>query len=495
MNEESMNHQSFQELFADIGADTPQISSSPYDTAWLARLDSFKTQALQWLRSHQLPDGSWGTDVPMYAHDRAVSTLAATATLRQAGTPINAPEIRLARDAVARYLQALKLDACGPTVGFELIVPSLLQEVQALGVQLDVDQDLLQRLIWARQAKLSALPDRKIDRRFTPSFSAELVGQDHLHLLDPSNLQANNGSVAFSPSASAFFARYVKPGDPDALAYLGDMINDQGAIPYVGPIEVFDHGWALWNLALAMPQGVDDDLQDLVDRSVKILCDEWQPGKGIASAIGLPLLDGDDTAIVLTALTHFGYEIDLDGLLAFQGAYNFRCYPLESDPSTSTNAHALHALTVFGKTLVDKAVRTAVNFLENTRTAGTFWFDKWHASPYYPTAHAIIALTGLVDELAEPAVRWFERTQRPDGSWGWYQGTSEETAYAVQALITRHKACGDVNKDAIRRGYSWLIRHSEDPHPQLWIGKVLYTPQVAVESAILSARMMFEALW
>ncbi|MGC9347300.1 MAG: hypothetical protein ACP5JG_04100 [Anaerolineae bacterium] len=490
-----MNYQGFCELLADIGVGPPKISPSPYDTAWLARLSGFETKALQWLRDHQLPDGSWGTDIPMYAHDRAASTLAAIAALRQAGTALNAPEIRLARDAAARYLQALKLDACGSTVGFELIVPSLLQEVQALGVRLDVDEDLLQHLIWARQAKLSALPDRKIDRRFTPSFSVELVGQDHLHLLDANNLQAGNGSIAYSPSASAFFAKYVKPDDPDALAYLNEMVNGDGAISYVGPIEVFDRGWALWNLALAIPQGLDGDLRSLVDRSAKILLDEWQPGKGIASAIGLPLLDGDDTAIVLGALMSLGYEVDLDGLLAYKGAYNFRCYPLESDPSTSTNAHALHALAVAGRKLEDDEVRIAVNFLEGTRTAATFWFDKWHASPYYPTAHAVIALTGLVDTLAEPAVRWLERTQRRDGSWGWYQGTCEETAYAVQALITRHRACGDVSKDAIRRGYSWLIRHADDPHPQLWIGKVLYTPHVAVESAILSARTMFEALW
>ena len=59
---------------------------------------------------------------------------------------------------------------------------------------------------------------------------------------------------------------------------------------------------------------------------------------------------------------------------------------------------------------------------------------RGHASPYLPTAQALVAL-GPQLTLAREAVHYLLRTQRPDGSWGRFEaGTAEETAYCVQAL-------------------------------------------------------------
>src|SRR5690606_41793282 len=67
-----------------------------------------------------------------------------------------------------------------------------------------------------------------------------------------------------------------------------------------------------------------------------------------------------------------------------------------------------------------------------------FWTDRWHASPYYATASCALALeryggSGSADAVAR-ARAWVLRTQRPDGSWGRWEGTAEETAYAGQTL-------------------------------------------------------------
>ena len=76
----------------------------------------------------------------------------------------------------------------------------------------------------------------------------------------------------------------------------------------------------------------------------------------------------------------------------------------------------------------------ALQFLGKTLHSGIFWFDKWQSSPYYTTAHGILALLALDSELVESAIMWFIQTQRPDGSWGYLSGTTEETAYGLQAL-------------------------------------------------------------
>lgn len=471
----------FSELLASIGP--LRVSPSAYDTAWLARMeDDIGIRARDWLINHQLPDGGWGASEPLYYHDRFISTLSAIATLLQTGCGPSSPTIQRARYALHRSLKGLPVDTSGPTVGFELIVPTLLQECRDLGVT--VENGLLERLVWARTAKLSALPSRRIDRNVTPSFSAEAVGRDHLHLLDTHNLQAPNGSIAYSPSATAFFVKYVHRA-PDALDYLNQVIDTNGSVPYVGPIEVFDRGWALWNLSL-LPD-LAAEMQNEIAAHIAVLKAEWQPGQGIASAVGLPLLDGDDSAVVMAALRRLGHDLDIEGVLAFKTTFHFRCYPLESDPSTSTNVHVLDALRAAGLPNDHPAIQTALTFLRRTQTDHMFWVDKWHASPLYPTAHAVVALKGLDDALAEKAIAWILSTQREDGAWGWYMPTAEETAYALQALSIWGLQY-NVPRDALQRGYAWLLAHQDPPYPPLWIGKCLYTPIVPVIAALISAR-------
>ena len=75
-----MNFQAqIKQLLEDIGPG--RMLSSAYDTAWIARLvdwdESISRQALNWLREHQLPDGSWGASQFSYFHDRLICTLAA----------------------------------------------------------------------------------------------------------------------------------------------------------------------------------------------------------------------------------------------------------------------------------------------------------------------------------------------------------------------------------------------------------------------------------
>jgi len=121
-----------------------------------------------------------------------------------------------------------------------------------------------------------------------------------------------------------------------------------------------------------------------------------------------------------------------------------------------------------------------------------FWFDKWHASPFYPTAHAVIHCAGLDDGLVDDAVYWILSTQNSDGSWGYYMPTAEETAYCLQALIIWRRHGHLVPYAVIKQAATWLADHWEGPYPPLWIGKALYCPTLVVRSAILSALILAE---
>jgi short subunit dehydrogenase-like uncharacterized protein len=124
------------------------------------------------------------------------------------------------------------------------------------------------------------------------------------------------------------------------------------------------------------------------------------------------------------------------------------------------------------------------------------WFDRWHASPYYATVCCALALDRFGGADARPAVfaavRWLLATQRDDGSWGRWQGTTEETAYALLVLRLTRSAPEDPRAEAVARGYAYLAPRAaegagEHDAVRLWHDKDLYRPTAIVRAAVLAA--------
>jgi halimadienyl-diphosphate synthase len=224
-----------------------------------ARLDeiapSISASALAWLTKNQLPDGTWGAPAPMYYHDRVVCTLAAMIALERRGhREADKEQIIKGKLALERIVSeatgGLSSDPNGATVGFEMIAPTLVAEAENLGLIKNQANRILGRISKQRAVKLAYLKDNMISRHVTMAFSAEMAGVDGKHMLDVDNLQESNGSVGVSPSATAYFATYIKKGDEAALAYLRNTMKADGSFPNVAPFDVFEIGWALWNLSL-----------------------------------------------------------------------------------------------------------------------------------------------------------------------------------------------------------------------------------------------------
>jgi halimadienyl-diphosphate synthase len=481
---------SFKHLLKEIGPG--RMTSTAYHTAWAARLaelgEPLGERALEWLRAQQLPDGSWGAAQPVYYHDRLISTLAAATALAQQGSARDRAYLRRAQDALEVLANAEKLngDPAGATVGFELIVPTLVAEAEALGIIHHKDSDLLDRLSRQRAAKLAALPGGTISRFVTVAYSAEMAGTDGLRLLDIENLQETTGAVGSNPSATAYFALYVARQEPLALKYLREVaVNDDGGMPEVAPFDVFELAWVLWNLSLT--RSLDGEALDLCQPHLDFLEAAWKPGLGIGFAAAHSPTDSDDTGLVYEVLARFGRSLDLEALLRFEEADRFRLYPHEANPSISANVHVLGALRQAGFEARHASVQKILGFLQRTQTPRRFWLDKLHVSPYYPATHAVSACAGYADDLVDSAVRWIVETQNVDGSWGYYAPTAEETAYCLQALAVWKRQGGPVSNGALKRGADWLAEHADPPYPPLWIGKCLYCPELVIRSAILSA--------
>jgi halimadienyl-diphosphate synthase len=187
--------------------------------------------------------------------------------------------------------------------------------------------------------------------------------------------------------------------------------------------------------------------------------------------------------MAFSVLKMAGADPDPTPLRQFEKKDCFTCFHYERDSSISANIHVLEAL----KGVDDEATEKVRKWLSSSRTDHGYWIDKWHVSPYYPTAHAVIALIGVDHDLARSAIQWIMSTQRVDGGWGYYnRSTAEETAYCLQALSIYSREVEPIDRNVIERARRCLLA-SDDKMPDMWIARCLYTPTRIVESAIYSA--------
>jgi hypothetical protein len=469
------------------------MSASAYDTAFLARLrrpddgqQLAYPQSLRWLIRNQNPDGSFGTRLPL-PKETLLSTMSALLALVDAPTNLQESQLHRARTQALKYLwEGTSGWQTGPdTAGFELLLPALLELAQAR--QLPVPYDRFKGISAQRDAKLGHLPPDLIYRVDTPLLhSLEYLG-DAIDVEAARKRIAENGSFANSPSATAFYLS--KREEPRSRDYLDRLVNkhQDGGVPMVDPWEVFEISWVLYNLARAgirLPQA-----QPHLLYLAGALADD---GVGVSRA-GLRA-DADDTALTLTTLHFYGYPISMGPLRSFEGIDFFITFPLERDPSTTTNAHVLEvirACPAFPRQHVME--QKVVRFLRDARVDGDHWVDKWHGSPFYATAHAVFALTAPAPDLVRPALRWLAQNQRSDGSWGWFgTGTAEETAYALQAWLLAPAELREGLRVDIQAARRFLTEHEHEEGTPMWIGKSVYRPAAVVRSAIIGARRLLK---
>lgn len=507
-----------------------EISPSIYETARLVAdaswLPGHRTR-IEYLLAAQHPDGGWGGP-DAYA---LVPTLSATEALLSTvlRPPARLPAALLARSMTAvdvglsfahRLLRSTRAADLPDTPAIEVIVPFLVARLQG-------------HLDELRCASMSGL-DRWRARVRLPlptGLTAQALRalHDHLRGGGPVPLKALHslevagelavglrgiprpeGTVGASPAATAAWLG-TPARDPagTATGYLRSVIAQHGGpVPSVVPITNFERAWVVTSLALGglpitAPRGVAAGMLAAL-----------RP-RGVAGGVGLPP-DADTTSATLTALRQLGLPVRDGVLRGYDQGSHFCTWPGERTASPTTNAHVLTALathdgrrrSAWRMSAID---RIATWLRENQQPEG-FWADKWHASPYYATACAVVALrdaagsavtaasAATVDNVAKVAdaavgraVDWVLATQRRDGSWGRWAGTAEETAYALQILLYRATPDRRARAAAVR-GYRFLVKAETRPAPPLWHDKDLYTPGHVVRAAVVGARHLAETV-
>jgi halimadienyl-diphosphate synthase len=502
-----------------------QVSPSVYETGrvvthapWLVG----HAARLRYLAATQRPDGGWGGPGGYALAPTLSAVEALLATLRRygAGAERVVPPDRL-RKAADRGLAMLADRARGrdplstpdmPAV--DLIVPALTRAVNGHLARLENEPlEGLDQWVGRRLALPSGMDHRRLDAVRALLGGGGRVPTKLLHALEVApDLAARAagisalpfGTIGASPAATAAWLGTVTPPDPydPARRYLeGVARQHRGPVPCAAPIAVFERAWALGWLAQA---GVPMTVPDTLLMSLRAATHAG----GTPAGPGLPS-DADTTSVALYTLGLLGVRCEPHSLWAYETDSHFCTWQGEDGESVTVNAHVLeafgHYLAMGGPGAVPRprgavrryeaAVGKLTRWLCERQQSDGRWLDRWHASPYYATACCALALDrfGVGHAAAaavDRAVEWVLNTQHADGSYGWRNGTAEETAYAMRILLTRFSATAD---HAVRRAYSYLrgsirartARRLTDPAQ--WHDKDLYLPVLIVRSAVLAA--------
>ncbi|MFV2102698.1 prenyltransferase/squalene oxidase repeat-containing protein [Micromonospora sp. LOL_024] len=479
-------------------------SPSIYETARLVSLAPWlvgHADRVRYLLDSQGPAGGWGPPGGYALVPTLSATEALLAALRPPSTS-NAAEVTRAVDRALDNLTLL-LRGCGPlpdTPAIDLIVPAL---VDSLNEHLGHLARMSGEPRWRRptldlpagmsRQRLCAV--RRMVATGAPVPEKLWHALEVLPDLAPTAsgvLSMAPGTVGASPAATAAWL-----GTPDrhdgrqAVTFLEETVRRYGGpVPCATPITVFERAWVTATLVRAgIPLTASPGLVESLTANLG--------SAGTPTGPGLPA-DADTTSVALFALTRLGVAVSPDCLFHFETGEGFCTWPGEDGFSVTTNAHVLDALGQHtgGNSEPGHRYRTTVRqlvvALQERQAAEGSWDDRWHASRFYATACCAASLAEFgprpaVNASLASAADWVLATQRADGSWGTWEGTAEETAYAVQTLIASGQRREEV-VTAIRRAHTYLGHHDGRDGLALWHDKDLYQPTVIVRAAVLAAQ-------
>ncbi|KAL9051002.1 MAG: hypothetical protein Q9162_006297 [Coniocarpon cinnabarinum] len=505
------------------------MSATIYDTAWIACVikPNQADAELQWLfpsafafvLDKQHSDGGWHW--PPYGQECPASTLLSSLAAlfmlkRHQEQPLQLAQkfsnveerVRHGARFVETSLRHLSHEL-PKSVGFEVLAPALLDELQGFGLRFSFDAK--KPLYAGRDAKLSKLAKANLEKfphaalHSLEAFYARPTEQ-FSHRLRARLLE---GSMMASPSATAAYLIRSDTWDESAEAYLRLAISNSegacsGSVPSAFPSTNFELIWVISTVLQA--NCLDQNFLNVHRDQLLKIFETQVIEDGLAGFAPGMQADADDSArasIVLSLLGKQGLSHKIRA--RFESTTSFETFSNEANGSVSANCNVLMALLLdlhHGADNASAIVKVVTHLTSQWLGAEAGKVsDKWNVSEYYPDmllAQAIVKAlvyweagqltqldgTGALDDMILVAFRLLVRlliTQNKEGSWG-SRGAREETSYAILALTNlAGLQLATFLKQQIHAAFDQGRQFLETSHPDalqepefLWVEKVLY---------------------
>ncbi|KAJ5722104.1 Ent-kaurene synthase [Penicillium malachiteum] len=517
------------------------FSLSLYDTAWVSMVAKSKsTESRQWLfpeafaylLHHQHTDGSWGTNVSSV--DLILNTMAGLLAILEhcplkTTNPhgVNALNLSDHESRVSRAVDALSNALCSWDVesslhvGFEILVPCLLNQLGQRGVNLEFPgKKMLMKL---HQHKLSKFKPEMVTSECQTTFLHSLEGLiGHVKFEDLRHHCTSFGGMLGSPASTAAYLIHSSSWDENAELYLRNVIEksgSHGAVPSAFPTPIFEISWTVSTLlgsGFSMSDFIDCGIKDITAYLNQLLTEQH----GLVGFAPKFVPDADDTARSLLALSYLGIRIELNSLVEyFEAPNHFQTYKLERNPSFSANANTLLALLKAPNVsvYVPQIEKTTRFLLSCWRKGGAR--DKWNLASEYSQmllANSLLELlttwsaghlTGLSTEIVTfeiPIVlcQLFARTVSRQGENGSWANSIEKTAYSILLLAYMLRlpwplSLRELAQASLDMGKSYLVLHASEwsEGEYIWVEKVTYRLPILAEVYSLAAmKILTEAL-
>ena len=257
------------------------MSSTVYDTAWVSMISKSVKGSPQWLfpesfhyiLNHQEPSGGWSTNGA--AIDRILCCSAAVLALhRHRQTPLQLSSLNLVINIDDRIIRATtylqqELETWDvkstDRVGFELLVPSILAQLESFGTKFQFkDRD---RLLKIRSQKLTRFDFTMLyeARISTALHSLEAFdGSKDLDFDRVAQHKVCGGSMMASPSSTAAYLMNSSKWDIEAEAYLRNVIENghgrgNGSVPSAFPSTIFEFTWVSVSMSSRFMRLIEGD--------------------------------------------------------------------------------------------------------------------------------------------------------------------------------------------------------------------------------------------
>ncbi|XP_072971136.1 ent-copalyl diphosphate synthase 1-like isoform X1 [Typha angustifolia] len=354
-----------------------EISSSAYDTAWVALIRDSNgdggpqfPSCIRWIVGNQLLDGSWG-DAIFSAHDRMINTLGCVIALKSWGLH---PEIcdKGIKFICKNIWRLAEEEEEFMPIGFEIAFPSLIEMAKDLGLELPYNDPALDDIYAKRDLKLKRIP-KEVMHEVPTSLLHSLEGMPDLDWGRLLKLQCPDGSFLFSPSATAY--SFMQTGDHKCLKYLQNIVKKfDGGVPNVYPVDLFEHLWVVDRLErLGISRYFESEIKSCLNYVYRYWTEE-----GICWARNSRVHDVDDTAMGFRLLRLHGYDVSPDVLRRFEKDGMFFCFIGQSNQAVTGMYNLNRASQVLfpGEEILERAKSFSYTFLRQKQACKQLR-DKW----------------------------------------------------------------------------------------------------------------------